>query len=38
MLAFFMPVLMIALAGPAVSDVMGTLRHVAHDLENSRTR
>ncbi len=38
MLVFFMPVLMIALAGPAVSDVMGTLRHVAHDLENSRTR
>jgi tight adherence protein C len=38
MLAFFMPVLMVALAGPAVSDVMGTLSHVAHDLENSRTR
>jgi len=36
MLVFFMPVLMIALAGPAVSDLMGTLHHVAHDLENRR--
>lgn len=34
MLVFFMPVLMIALAGPAVSDLVGTLHHVAHDLDN----
>ena len=38
MLAFFMPVLMIALAGPAVSDLVGTLGHVAHDLENQRIK
>lgn len=30
MLAFFMPVLMIALAGPAVSDITSTLSSVAH--------
>jgi tight adherence protein C len=38
MLVFFMPVLMVALAGPAVSDVIETLGHVAHDLQNSRKR
>jgi tight adherence protein C len=37
MLIFFMPVLMIALAGPAVSDLMGTLGHVAQDLNQRRT-
>lgn len=37
MLAFFMPVLMIALAGPAVADLMGTLHHVAQDLDTRRT-
>jgi tight adherence protein C len=37
MLAFFMPVLMIALAGPAVSDLMGTLKHAAHDIETRKT-
>lgn len=37
MLAFFMPVLMVALAGPAVWDIMGTLGHVARDLQNSRS-
>lgn len=36
MLAFFMPVLMIALAGPAVSDLVGTLGHVAQDMENQK--
>lgn len=38
MLAFFMPVLMIALAGPAVSDIVGTLGRVSHDLQNSRKK
>jgi tight adherence protein C len=38
MLLFFMPVLMIALAGPAVSDLVGTLSHVAHDLDNQRMK
>lgn len=36
MLAFFMPVLMIALAGPAVSDLSGALKHVAADLQHTR--
>lgn len=36
MLAFFMPVLMIALAGPAVSDIASTLSSVAHTTQNSR--
>jgi tight adherence protein C len=38
MLAFFMPVLMVALAGPAVSDIIGTLGNVAHDLRDSRSK
>jgi tight adherence protein C len=38
MLAFFMPVLMVALAGPAVSDIIGTLGTVAHDLQVSRNK
>ncbi|HVV27829.1 MAG TPA: type II secretion system F family protein [Rhizomicrobium sp.] len=38
MLAFFMPVLMIALAGPAVSDLMGTLGNVAADLHRGRMK
>jgi len=38
MLAFFMPVLMVALAGPAVSDLVGTLDRVSHNLQNSRMR
>jgi tight adherence protein C len=37
MLGFFMPVLMIALAGPAVSDIVNTLSGVASDMRNSRT-
>lgn len=37
-LGFFMPVLMMAVAGPAISDVVGTLSHVANDLQNSRAR
>jgi tight adherence protein C len=36
MLSFFMPVLLIAVAGPAISDIVGTLSHVAQDLQNSR--
>lgn len=38
MLAFFMPVLMIALAGPAVSDIVTTLGNVAHDMQNQRIK
>lgn len=38
MLAFFMPVLMIALAGPAVSDIITTLHNVAHDMQNQRVK
>jgi tight adherence protein C len=38
MLAFFMPVLLIAIAAPAVSDVLGTLGHVAQDMQNSRPK
>lgn len=38
MLAFFMPVLMIALAGPAVSDIVSTLSNVAHDMQNQRIK
>jgi len=38
MLAFFMPVLMIALAGPAVSDLSGTLKNVATDLQHTRVK
>jgi tight adherence protein C len=34
MLAFFMPVLMIALAGPAVSNITETLTNVRHDLHD----
>jgi hypothetical protein len=37
MLGFFMPVLMIALAGPAVSDIMGTLGSVARDMQDQRS-
>jgi tight adherence protein C len=37
MLAFFMPVLLIAIAAPAVSDVLGTLSHVARDMQSHRT-
>jgi tight adherence protein C len=37
MLAFFMPVLLIAIAAPAVSDLLGTLSHVARDMQNERT-
>jgi hypothetical protein len=37
MLGFFMPVLMIALAGPAVSDIMGTLGSVARDMQDPRS-
>lgn len=36
MLAFFMPVLMVALAGPAVSDIVNTLSNVAHDTRTHR--
>lgn len=36
MLAFFMPVLLIAIAAPAVSDVLGTMHHVAQDMAASR--
>jgi tight adherence protein C len=35
-LGFFMPVLLMAVAGPAISDIVGTLSHVAQDLQNSR--
>jgi tight adherence protein C len=38
MLAFFMPVLFIALAGPAVSELTGTLSRVAHDMNNMRAK
>ena len=38
MLAFFMPVLLIAIAAPAVSDLLGTLSHVARDMQNERVR
>jgi tight adherence protein C len=38
MLAFFMPVLLVALAAPAVSDVLGTLSSVAHHMELSRLK
>ena len=38
MLAFFMPVLLIAIAAPAISDVLGTLHHVAQDMNASRIR
>jgi tight adherence protein C len=36
MLAFFMPVLLVALAAPAVSEVLGTLGSVARHMESSR--
>jgi tight adherence protein C len=38
MLAFFMPVLFIALAGPAVSELTGTLSRVAHDMNHMRAK
>jgi tight adherence protein C len=38
MLAFFMPVLFIALAGPAVSELTVTLSRVAHDMNNMRAK
>jgi tight adherence protein C len=38
MLSFFMPVLLVALAAPAVSDLIGTLGHVAHDMQNARMK
>jgi len=38
MLAFFMPVLLIAIAAPAISDVLGTMHHVAQDMAASRGR
>ena len=38
MLAFFMPVLLIAIAAPAVSDVLGTLSHVARDMQSGKAR
>jgi tight adherence protein C len=38
MLAFFMPVLLIALAAPAFSDLLGTLGHAAQDMQNSRMK
>jgi tight adherence protein C len=38
MLAFFMPVLLIAIAAPAISDVLGTMHHVAADMAASRGR
>ncbi|MBN9545403.1 MAG: type II secretion system F family protein [Alphaproteobacteria bacterium] len=38
MLAFFMPVLLIAIAAPAVSDVLSTMHHVAQDMAASRSR
>jgi tight adherence protein C len=34
MLAFFMPVLLIAIAAPAVSDLLGTLSHVANEMQS----
>jgi tight adherence protein C len=37
MLAFFMPVLLIAIAAPAVSDLLGTLSHVAQDMRSGRS-
>ncbi|HEY4266490.1 MAG TPA: type II secretion system F family protein [Micropepsaceae bacterium] len=36
MLVFFMPVLMIAIAAPAVTDVLGTLQHVAQDMRGTK--
>jgi len=36
MLAFFMPVLLIAIAAPAVTDVLGTLQHVAQDMQGAK--
>ncbi|HEY4266511.1 MAG TPA: type II secretion system F family protein [Micropepsaceae bacterium] len=36
MLAFFMPVLMIAIAAPAVTDVLGTLQHIASDMQGKK--
>jgi tight adherence protein C len=38
MLFFFMPVLMVALAGPAVSDLSGTLGTVAHKMKTMKAR
>lgn len=38
MLAFFMPVLMITLGGPAVSRIMHTLNSVKHELHHRGTR
>jgi tight adherence protein C len=38
MLGFFMPVLLIAIAAPAISDVLGTMHHVAQDMSASRGR
>jgi len=38
MLAFFMPVLLIAIAAPAISDVLGTMHHVAQDMAASKER
>jgi hypothetical protein len=34
MLAFFMPVLLIALAGPAVSNITETLKHVERQMHH----
>jgi tight adherence protein C len=38
MLIFFMPVLVIALVGPAVSDLSGTLGNVAHNMTIARMK
>jgi len=38
MLAFFMPVLLIAIAAPAISDVLGTMHNVAQDMNASKVR
>jgi len=38
MLAFFMPVLLIAIAAPAISEVLGTMHHVAQDMAASKGR
>jgi hypothetical protein len=38
MLFFFMPVLMVALAGPAVSDLSGTLGTVAHKMKTMKAK
>jgi tight adherence protein C len=38
MLLFFMPVLMVALAGPAVSDLSGTLGTVAHKMQTMKAK